>query len=238
MIDLLAVGDVMLDVLGPAAAARPVHAPLVVRAGGSAVNAARAAVHLGARAAVVGRVGDDPAGRAIADELRRSGIDARLEIDAKASTGTAVYLGEEVVADRGANARFSAGSLPPARVTLVSGYLPVTAIVDVLARASGLRAVDLQGVIHEAFAAEVLLGPGLDLEALADGRRVVCSTLGARGAIAVGNSERAHFEPAQALGHSPVGAGDAFAAGFLLALADHLPLAECLARGGLAVEYA
>jgi ribokinase len=236
MIDLLAVGDVMLDVLGPAAAARPVHGAVVVRAGGSAVNAARVAVRLGARAAVAGRIGDDLAGRAIVSELQRLGIESRLEIDPEAPTGTAVQLGDQVVADRGANAFFTAGDIPAARVTLVSGYLAAAAAESALARAGGLRALDTQGILDGPFGAQVLIGPGVAL----DGHPglVVCSTLGAEGAVATADGKRAVYVPAHRIARSPVGAGDAFAAGLLLALAEGAPLAECLARAGLAVEDA
>jgi sugar/nucleoside kinase (ribokinase family) len=237
MIDLLAVGDVMLDVLGPAGAREPVHGPVVVRAGGAAVNAARVAVALGARAAVFGRIGDDAAGRAILDELQRAGVESLLEVDTEAATGTAVRLGDQVVADRGANARFAASGLPDARVTLVSGYLPHAAVASVLARAPGLRALDTQGVCAGPYdEVEVLLGPGLDLDAHPG--LIVCATRGADGALAAAHGEHASYVPPRRLDRSPVGAGDAFAAGFLLALADGVSLAACLARAGLAVEHA
>jgi hypothetical protein len=160
--DLVAVGDVMLDVhLASAPLDAIVHGAIRVCAGGSAVNVARAARRLGASAAVVGRVGDDPAGAAIADDLRRHGIDALLEVGAGAVTGTVAYVGPGVVADRGANAGFTPGELPHARVTLVSGYLDTDAVGAALAGASGIRAVDLQRPGQRAFDADVVLGPEL-----------------------------------------------------------------------------
>lgn len=231
MLDVVAVGDVMLDVLGPPAGRGRTHGDVRVRAGGSAVNVARTAVRLGARAAVAGRVGDDPAGRTIAGELAHLGVVALLEVDREHATGTAVYLGSDVVAGRGANAHVEAAELPPARATIVSGYLEEATVRNVLARAPGLRAVDLQGALHRGFGADVVLGPGLALDELASRYGVVCSTLGARGAIAVAAGARAEAAPPRVLERSPVGAGDAFAAAFVLALADGLPLQTSLERG-------
>ena len=233
--DLVAVGDVMLDVhVTTAPLDRSVHEEIRVAAGGSAVNAARAAQRLGARVAVVGRVGDDPAGAAIADDLSRSGIDALLDVDANAATGTVAYIGQGVVADSGANAGFAPLELPNTRITLVSGYLDTDAVGMALAGASGLRAVDLQRPGQRAFDADVVLGPELAVDQFAT-HRVVCTTLGSRGALALRGAERVSVTPERVLETSPRGAGDAFAAAFLLALVDELTLRECLERGSRAV---
>lgn len=229
--DFVAVGDVMLDVH---AAAPPqggtLHAPIRVAAGGSSVNAARAARVLGARTAVVGAVGDDAAGSAIAHELQRAGI-APLLVTRPGATGTVAYVGDGVVADRGANAGFRPGGLPDARVTLVSGYLDPEAVEAALAQARGLRAVDLQRSGGEAFDADVVLGPGLELDGLATRHRIVCSTLGARGAVATASGELVEVAPPHVHAGNRRGAGDAFAAAFLLALADGHPLRTCVERG-------
>jgi sugar/nucleoside kinase (ribokinase family) len=236
--DLVAVGDVMLDVhVFASPLGGVVHDAIRVRAGGSAVNAARSARRLGAHAAVVGGVGDDAAGAAIRDALRRDGIDALLEM-LPAATGTVAYVGTGVVADRGANASFRPGALPSARVTLVSGYLEEDAVREALTQAQGLRALDLQRPRVHAFEAEVVLGPELDLDALGGRHDVVCSTLGARGATGVRGDERVEVAVSRVLAESPRGAGDAFAAGFLLALADGHELGACLERGCEAALHA
>jgi ribokinase len=230
--DLVAVGDVMLDVhVRTAPLGGAVHEAIRVRAGGSAVNAARAAQRLGARAAVVGRVGDDPAGVALAADLRRYGIDALLEVDVGAATGTVAYIGPGVVADRGANAGFSPGELPAARATLVSGHLDTAAVGAALVQAQGVRAVDLQRAGQRAFDADVVLGPDLPVDDFAARHRVVCATLEERGALAVRGAERVRVAPKRVLPVSPRGAGDAFAAAFLLALADDRSLRACVERG-------
>lgn len=230
--DFVAAGDVMLDVhVAVPLADRVTHGAVRVVAGGSAVNAARAAVALGASAAVVGRVGDDPAGAAIAAALAHEGIASLLDVATRAVTGAVVYSGSGVVAERGANAGFVPRTLPPARVTLVSGYLDPEAVEAALSLASGVRAVDLQRPGTHPFDADVVLGNDLELAALAPLHDVVCSTLGARGAIAYRKGLRVEAAPTERRSASPRGSGDAFAAGFLLALADGLPLEECLQRG-------
>jgi ribokinase len=231
MLDFVAVGDVMLDVRLPAPMpGKRVHTSIAVSVGGSAVNAALAAARLGAAAAVVGAIGNDTVGAAIERELSAHGVVALLDrIDGVAS-GATVYAGDGIVANKGANAHVRIGDLPPARVTLVSAYLPVEARAAAVLGAHGLVAVDLQGVLEDA-AAPIVLGPNLDVDALAGAHDVVCSTLGPDGAEAVANGERARVAPTVLLDEPLVGAGDAFAAGFLLALADGAPLADCLRRG-------
>jgi ribokinase len=125
--DLIAVGDVMLDGTLPAPiAGGRVHGRIELRAGGSAANAAIAAARLGASAAVVGRVGADPAGRLVADALAAAGVEALLARDVEARTGCVVVVGgTSIVADPGASARLAPDDLPAsleAGAVLVSGY--------------------------------------------------------------------------------------------------------------------
>lgn len=226
MLDFLAVGDVMLDIRLPGGSER--HGSIASLVAGSAVNAALAAQRLGVRAGVAGAVGSDPVGRMVELELADTGLELFLDRIAGASTGVVVY-GEQVVGDRGANAHYVPGELPEARVTLVSGYLSAEARACALELTTGLRAVDLQGVAGVAPGADVVLGPEIDLGGL-DGC-VVVSTLGADGAVAVRGDERAQARPVRILAETPIGAGDTFAAGFLLALADGRALGEALQAG-------
>lgn len=222
--DFVAVGDVMLDVHLPAPDGPRLHAAVAVRVGGSAVNAARAAARLGQRTAVVGRVGDDAGGRTIASELARTGIEALLEVDPELPTGTTVYVGDAVVADRGANVRLEAPELPDARATLVSGYLPSPG--PILDRAHGLRGFDTQGVAG-AVETDVLIGPNLP----ASGAPVVCATRGADGATATADGETVTVRPERVLDAAPPGSGDAFAAAFLVSLAGGAALDDALRAG-------
>jgi len=125
--DLVAVGDVMLDGALPSlVVGGRVHGRIELRPGGSATNAALAAARLGARAAVVGRVGADAAGRVVEDALAPAGVDPLLARDAELRTGCVVVVGgTSVVADPGASARLAPGDLPEtleAGAVLVSGY--------------------------------------------------------------------------------------------------------------------
>lgn len=124
--DVVAVGEVMLDVIVPPfEPRRALHAPISVRAGGVPANAALAAAQSGAAVAVVGRVGDDPAAAAIRRALADGGVTALLSTDAGRPTGTFVSSGDAVVADRGANAALIPADVPEpldARSVLVSGY--------------------------------------------------------------------------------------------------------------------
>jgi sugar/nucleoside kinase (ribokinase family) len=123
----VAVGDVMIDVV--AAAFEPggrTHAAVRVRPGGSASLAATAAVAAGADATVVGRVGDDPAGRLVLDGLTAAGVRPLLALDPQVRTGGVVATPKGIVADRGANAFLVPADIPEplhADVLLVSGYV-------------------------------------------------------------------------------------------------------------------
>ncbi|HEX6231477.1 MAG TPA: carbohydrate kinase family protein [Actinomycetota bacterium] len=130
--DLVTVGDVMLDVRVDADALEEggdVHGRVLVRPGGSASNAAVWAAGAGARTRVHGRVGTDTAGALIRDELIRRGVEPALALDPDADTGTMLVVHEpgerSMVADRGANGRLVPGDLPEAieaTSVLVSGY--------------------------------------------------------------------------------------------------------------------
>lgn len=156
--DLLAVGDLMLDVrveAGALARGGDVHGRVVVRPGGSAANAAVWAAWAGAEAGVIGRVGDDVAGRVLREALVERGVRGELAVDPEAPTGTMLVVREagerSMVADRGANARLSPSDLPErleAGAMLVSGYVLLqegsrpAALAALERAAAGLVAVD------------------------------------------------------------------------------------------------
>jgi len=145
--DVLAVGDVMLDVTvaADALAGGHVAGKVQVRPGGSAGTAAVWAAHAGAAAAVVGRVGADFAGEALRQALTARGVEALLVEDREAPTGIVMLLGDTVVAERGATARLAPADLPTstaAPAVLVSGYALLhddtkAAALAALERASG-----------------------------------------------------------------------------------------------------
>jgi len=226
---LVAVGDVMLDVVTdrlPAAGERA-HGTVQLRAGGSAVNAALAARGLGAEAQVVGRVGRDPAGDLIEGTLEDNGVDARLARDSELRTGTAIALHQAVVADRGANARLSAEDLPSplhGDALLVSGFALFQegsrdAALEALERFDGeWTAVDLASprLARADFDARVVFATAAEAKAvprLASRFEVVCL------------KDDYGVERTSAFG-----AGDAFAAAFLVAVAEGEEIDDALKR--------
>ena len=149
--DLLCIGDVMLDVRADARAlvhGGDVHGTVSVQPGGTSANAAVWAVWDGAEARVHGGVGADLAGRLLAEALRERGVKMHLTPYADAATGTMLVMHEagerSMVADRGANARLRAEELPGMLVcgaVLVSGYLLLHEDTHATALAAMERAV-------------------------------------------------------------------------------------------------
>ena len=129
---VVVVGDVMADVVatlsGPIAHGSDVAARIVERGGGAAANVAVWLARTGASVTLVGRVGDDAAGRLVAEELRSEGVDARLQVDARRPTGRCLVLVEPggertMLPDAGANAVLEEVTLPDdARHVHVAGY--------------------------------------------------------------------------------------------------------------------
>ena len=253
--DLVAVGEVLIDVsLGKLVPGEARHAPIRLRAGGTAVNAALAAAGAGARAAVVGRVGDDAAGRLIRAELAAAGVEPLLAVDPELPTGTfaeAVVGGEHaVIADRGATDALGQGDLPAcdADAVLVSGYLlfhdRTHEVARMALRAFGAKLAGATGGSGSLVSRDRLLDVGVlvvnDEEAktltglageeaalcLAEDVEIACVTLGAQGAVA---ARGAHIERVSGVASDDtLGAGDAFAARLLVELARGRDLGEAL----------
>ncbi len=230
----VAVGELLVDVVADGTGH---DARVRLAAAGSAFNAAVAAVAAGAEATVVGTVGDDPPGRMILAELARRGVHTEVTA-AEGPTGTFLLADGVIRVDRGASHDLVLPERIAADAVLVSGYVPAAA--EALSRAQApwvaLDAALLAELppggnvlVANEEAARRLTGsePEQAVRALAEGRRLACVTLGARGAIAVldGRVERA--VPAATAADAP-GAGDAFAAALLVSLAGGNDLAEAL----------
>ena len=240
--NFVAVGDVMVDV---SASGSGHAASIEIGAGGSAVNAALWAAACGADATVVGRVGDDLAGHAVRAALEERDVRAELSVDSEASTGTFLVVDGEIRADRGANARFQPEHLPGelrADVILVSGYLPSETVAAAVDQAVGTWVALAPGLLdplpHGANAvlldeteARRLTGAEPEEAARALGRvfRLACVTRGPAGAVAILDGALETSTPRPVEGASRVGAGDAFAACLLLALASGEDLRDGLA---------
>jgi ribokinase len=121
--------------------------------GGKGANQAVASARLGARAAMVGRVGEDPFGWQLVDALKRDGIDVtRVRTDPETATGVA-FIGVDgegrnmIMVASGANMRVTAADvdeawdvIAAARVLLLQLEIPIEAVLSAaaVARAAGV----------------------------------------------------------------------------------------------------
>ena len=123
--DLLVVGSANADlVIGvdrrPAAGETVLGSDLAVHPGGKGANQAVAAARLGARTALLARVGDDAHGRLLLDSQRAAGVDTVGVLVGGAPTGVALITVDpsgdnSIVVSPGANARLTPADVPGAR---------------------------------------------------------------------------------------------------------------------------
>lgn len=132
VIDVLCLGDVMLDVharSGALAHGGDVHGKVAVRPGGTSANAAVWAAWADVRAGVVAAVGEDLVGDLLVGSLEARGVDVSGVVRREAVSGVMLVVVEEgdrsMVADRGANAALRPDDIvdPRAGAILISGYL-------------------------------------------------------------------------------------------------------------------
>jgi sugar/nucleoside kinase (ribokinase family) len=135
-LDVLVVGDVMVDVLaamsGPLARGSDTPSTIRTTGGGSAANVAAWLAHQGVRTSYVGRVGDDPLGRESVSALHGCGVTTYVTTDPESTTGTCVVLVEpggerSMLPDSGANTTLAPEHLPeqpfrPGAHLHLSGY--------------------------------------------------------------------------------------------------------------------
>jgi sugar/nucleoside kinase (ribokinase family) len=144
---IVVVGDAAMDVLArhhhPVTPGTDQPADTRAAIGGAGANLCAWLAGLGADAALVGRVGDDPAGRIVTAELSAAGVECALTVDPAAGTCWVVVLVDgqgqrAMLSDRGAARRLrptdlSAELLARARHLHVSGYV----LLDPASRAAG-----------------------------------------------------------------------------------------------------
>ncbi|MCP3765286.1 MULTISPECIES: ribokinase [unclassified Streptomyces] len=146
--DLLVVGSANADlVIGverrPDAGETVLGSDLVVHPGGKGANQAVAAARLGARTALLARVGDDAHGRLLLDSQREAGVDTVGVLAGGAPTGVALITVDpsgdnSIVVSPGANGRLTpddvraAGSLfHAAKVVSTQLEIPLETVVEV-----------------------------------------------------------------------------------------------------------
>jgi 2-dehydro-3-deoxygluconokinase len=271
--DLIALGETMLSLVAvgvPLAEATVLH----VTHGGAESNTCIGLVRLGFSAALVSRLGGDPAGARVASDLRDAGVDLRwVRRDPARPTGLmlretsgvpARYHRADSAASVLAPADLDGVPVQEARAVLVTGITamlgegPHAAALTLLERARGLRVVDpnlrsgLRGshrarelVVPLLERADLILGGESELERLLGGRgreladrahmlgaAEVVLKRGAQGAaVSDGSGGWIERRPPPYDDVDPVGAGDAFNAGYLAARLAGRPPGEALGQG-------
>ncbi|MFI9846829.1 ribokinase [Nonomuraea sp. NPDC051941] len=216
--DVVVVGSANADLVvqvdrHPAPGETVLGSELAVHPGGKGANQAVAAARLGARVALLGRVGADGHGRLLRESLERDGVDLGHLRDTAAASGIAmIAVGPQgdnsIIVAPGANARLTEGDVLDAAPLLRSApvvslqlEIPLPAVLAAarLARRAVLNlspAVPVPDellalcdplVVNEHEAALLLGAPGEPdrqaRELLARGPRSVVITLGADGAV-------------------------------------------------------
>lgn len=278
--DVIALGETMLSLVAvgvPLAEANELH----VTHGGAESNTCVALVRLGLTAALVSRLGTDPAGDRIARDLASAGVDTQwVRRDParptglmlrETSGGPAWYRRADSAASTLSPGDLEDVPVEEARAVVVSGITamlgvgPQRTAIALLDRATGLRVVDpnlrlglwgsdradelVRPLLERA---DLLLGGEAELTRLVggdghdlgeEGRELAerCHALGptevvlkrgARGAAASDNAGGWYeVQPPPEDDVDPVGAGDAFNAGYLAARLFGRSVAQALEQG-------
>jgi sugar/nucleoside kinase (ribokinase family) len=236
---LASIGDLILDVIvqldGPLVPGDDRLAATRVGAGGQAANVAAWAASLGVEARFIGKRGADAAGELAARELRGHGVEVVGPEEGRNGVVVSIAMGGDrsMASDRGSAPDLQPGELDPAWLDCsalhVSGYsllrepLALAALrAAELARAAGARvSIDLSSwtLIDGPFrkrvaelAPEVAFASEREREALGELATSWIVKHGAGGVTVDGVNHAAL--PTDAV--DPTGAGDAFAAGYLI----------------------
>lgn len=237
--DVIVVGSINQDVTVtvpaiPQAGETVLGGALSISPGGKGANQAVAAARLGARVTMVGRVGNDPAGHAMLDNLTANGVDvSKVEYELDTATGTALISvdsqGENsIVVAPGANATLQPDSLPglSGKVLLLQLEVPMDTVVAAARDFSGtvvLNPAPAQALSEELLEYVDVLVPNegelaavtgiidpVDAARSLVGPRWVAITRGERGALLVDRDHAITIEAPAVEAVDTTGAGDAF----------------------------
>ncbi len=282
-IDFLGIGEILVDMIATERGASLLEARTFQRhLGGSPANIAVNVARLGGRSAIIGRVGRDPLGQFLLDELRQDGVLVEgVQIDREIFTSlvfvTRGLPTPEFLPVRGADAHLSAADLSTslldrARILHASTFaLSSRSAREAIAYAfrwahERRKIISLDpnyspqlwpdrsqalNVLRSLYPFVTITKPSMDDAYRLFGQKLAPETyveyfhdLGATTVVLSMASEGVLLStPGQPYVHIPArplavvdatGAGDAFWAGFLLALLDGLDLSEC-ARVGQSV---
>lgn len=215
--------------------------------GGKGLNQAVAAARAGARVAMVGMVGLDPAGDLLLDTMQREHIDTEHVGRSQSPTGRALIGvaadGENsIIVVGGANLEVTVGAVPRAAVVLAQLEVPIEAIIAAFAAARARGSVT---VLNPAPAAQLppellalcdVVVPNEHEVELLGGRQAlldhgvgsVVVTMGARGAEVVERHSRWHVEPFVVTPVDTTAAGDTFCGALCARLAAGDAMADAL----------
>lgn len=221
--------------------------------GGKGGNQAAAAARLAGAARMVGAVGADPDGRLLTEALNRAGVDISAVEQVSAPTGTALIVidseGENQIAVApGANAMVSLerADFSDGGPVLAQLEIAVDAVLEAALRTTGLFALNAApaqalpaGLLERCDLVIVNESEYQLIPELRNAKRVAV-TYGAGGASMYSQGIKTAHAPATKTNVvNSVGAGDAFCAALVLALASGLDeessLAAACAVGGAAV---
>jgi sugar/nucleoside kinase (ribokinase family) len=235
--------DVIVRLSGPIAADTDTYGRTRLGAGGQAANVAAWVSELGGRARFVGKRAHDLGGRLAAEELRRRGVEvAGPEVDGR--TGAVVSIatpdgGRSMLTDRGVAPELEPAELDGAWIDgcdwlHVPGYSLVRAPLADTAVAAAVRArrvsLDLSSTaavaesgvarfrdLARSVRAEIVFATEAEAELVGPiGESTLVVKLGARGCVVRRDGEEREYPARPTEFVDSTGAGDAFAAGFLL----------------------